>query len=128
MNVISWMSYRRSAAWLVIGFGLVFAGAACTRNGNGATDATASAPTAVTAMGRIVPGRAVISVAAAPGERLQRLLVKEREKVAQSAVLAYLATYDVRKAELGEATATLPLLPYQSQHHSQMEPAISNRP
>lgn len=67
----------------------------------------ASAPLAVTALGRIVPGRSVVSVAGAPGSRLQRLLVKERDRVEASAVLAYLDTYDLRKAELAAARTAL---------------------
>ena len=90
---------------LVAHLTLTFALVGC--GGGDATTDAASVPLAVTALGRVVPGRSVVSVAAAPGSRLQRLLVKERDRVEASTILAYLDTYDLRQAELAAARTTL---------------------
>jgi len=54
---------------------------------------------AVTALGRVTPGRAAIAVAAEPGSRILKLEVAEGKKVKAGDVLAYLDTYTLRKAE-----------------------------
>ena len=54
---------------------------------------------AVTALGRITPGRAVVSIAAQPGSRILKLEVADGKKVKAGDALAYLDTYTLRKAE-----------------------------
>jgi HlyD family secretion protein len=55
--------------------------------------------TAVTALGRVTPGRAAISIAAEPGTRVLKLEVSEGKKVKAGDVLAYLQTHPLRMAE-----------------------------
>ncbi len=62
---------------------------------------------AVTALGRVTPGRAVISIAAQPGSRILKLEVVDRKKVKTGDALAYLDTYTLRKAERDAAKAAL---------------------
>jgi HlyD family secretion protein len=54
---------------------------------------------AVTALGRVTPGRAAISIAAQPGNRLLKLEVSEGREVKAGDVLAYLDSYTLRMAE-----------------------------
>ena len=54
---------------------------------------------AVTALGRVTPGRAAIDVAAEPGSRILKLEVSEGKKVKAGDALAYLDTYTLRTAE-----------------------------
>jgi HlyD family secretion protein len=56
-------------------------------------------PAVVTALGRVTPGRAVISVAAEPGSRVLKLEVTEEQRVKAGDPLAYLDTYPLRLAE-----------------------------
>jgi len=62
---------------------------------------------AVTALGRITPGRAVISIAAQPGSRILKLEVAEGKKVKAGEALAYLDMYTLRKAERDAAKVAL---------------------
>jgi HlyD family secretion protein len=62
---------------------------------------------AVTALGRITPGRSVISIAAEPGSRISKLEVTDGQKVKAGDALVYLETYDLRKAEREAAKAAL---------------------
>jgi HlyD family secretion protein len=62
---------------------------------------------AVTALGRVVTGRSIVSIAAPPGDRLLRLEVQEGRKVAASEVLAYLESYNLRVAETNNAQAVV---------------------
>lgn len=62
---------------------------------------------AVTALGRVVPGRAVISIAAQPGSRLLMLAVSDGKKVSAGEVLAHLETYPLRIAERDAARVAL---------------------
>lgn len=62
---------------------------------------------AVTALGRIVPGRAAFDIAAPPGDRLATLTVTEGQVVAKGEILATLATHDARKADLDAARIAL---------------------
>jgi len=62
---------------------------------------------AVTALGRVTPGRAVISIAAQPGSRILKLEVSEGKKVKAGDALAYLDSYTLRKAERDAAKAAL---------------------
>jgi HlyD family secretion protein len=63
--------------------------------------------TAVTALGRVVPGRAVIAVAAQPGQRVLKLQVADGDKVRAGDPLAYLETHPARLAELEAAKIAL---------------------
>ena len=61
---------------------------------------------AITALGRVTPGRAAIAVAAEPGSRILKLEVSEGKKVKAGDALAYLDTYTLRKAERDAAKVT----------------------
>ena len=56
-------------------------------------------PGVVSALGRVTPGRAVISVAAQPGSRILKLEVTDGQKVKAGTPLAYLDSYTLRLAE-----------------------------
>lgn len=62
---------------------------------------------AVTALGRVTPGRAVISIAAQPGSRILKLEVADGKKVKAGDALAYLDMYTLRKAERDAAKVAL---------------------
>lgn len=62
---------------------------------------------AVTALGRVTPGRAVISIAAQSGSRILKLEVTDGKKVKTGDALAYLDMYTLRKAELDAAKVAL---------------------
>jgi HlyD family secretion protein len=62
---------------------------------------------AVTALGRITPGRAVVSIAAQPGSRILKLEVADGKKVKAGDALAYLDMYTLRKAERDAAKVAL---------------------
>ena len=62
---------------------------------------------AVTALGRVTPGRAAISIAAPPETRLSKLEVSDGKKVKAGDVLAYLDTYPLRIAERDAAQVAL---------------------
>ncbi len=61
----------------------------------------------VAALGRLEPAGRVIDVAAAETGRIDRLLVQEGDAVAAGDILAYLDTYDVRRAERDYAASQL---------------------
>jgi len=61
----------------------------------------------VTALGRVTPGRTVISIAAQPGSRILRLDVVEGQGVAAGDVLATLEAYPLRLAERDAANVAL---------------------
>jgi HlyD family secretion protein len=63
--------------------------------------------TAVTALGRVTPGRAAISIAAQTGSRILKLEVSDGRKVHAGDVLAYLETYPLRLAERDGAQIAL---------------------
>ncbi len=63
--------------------------------------------TAVTALGRVTPGRAVISIAAQTGSRVLELKVSEGRKVQAGDVLALLDTHPMREAEQAAAAVAL---------------------
>jgi HlyD family secretion protein len=76
----------------------------CDRGAADARSRNSGRPlSAVTALGRITPGRAVISIAAQPGSRILKLEVTEGKKVKAGDPLAYLDSYTLRKAELDAA-------------------------
>src|SRR5258708_3624295 len=64
----------------------------------GKTDRTSNR-TSVTALGRVTPGRATISIASEPGSRILKLEVKDGQKVHAGDVLAYLDIFPLRTAE-----------------------------
>lgn len=61
----------------------------------------------VTALGRVTPGRAVMSVAAQPGSRLLKLAVNDGTRVKAGDVLAYLESYTTRTADRDAARVAL---------------------
>ncbi|PSR19835.1 HlyD family secretion protein [filamentous cyanobacterium CCP3] len=61
----------------------------------------------VVALGRVEPVSQVIDVATAEAGRIDRLEVQEGEQVEQGQVLAYLDTYEVRRAERDVAASQL---------------------
>ena len=63
--------------------------------------------TAVTALGRVTPGRTVLSIAAQPGSRILRLDAAEGQRVAAGDVLATLDTHPLRLAERDAARVVL---------------------
>ncbi len=63
--------------------------------------------TAVTALGRVTPGRAVMSIAAQPGSRILKLEVRDGQKVSAGDVLAYLETHPLKVAEREAARMAL---------------------
>ena len=63
--------------------------------------------TAVTALGRVTPGRTVISIAAQPGSRILRLDAAEGQRVAAGDVLATLEAHPLRIAERDAARVAL---------------------
>ena len=75
----------------------------------GASFAPAAPPprTAVTALGRVTPGRAVMSIAAQPGSRILKLEVRDGQKVSAGDVLAYLDTHPLKVAERDAARTAL---------------------
>ena len=62
---------------------------------------------AVTALGRVTPGRAAISIAAQAGDRLLKLEVSEGREVKAGDVLAYLDSSTLRMAERDAAKVAL---------------------
>lgn len=81
--------------------------AACERPAADPSLRAEAGPAQVTALGRIVPGRAVIAVAAPPGDRVATLETAEGRDVEQGAVLALLATHELRRSELEAARVAL---------------------
>ena len=63
--------------------------------------------TAVTALGRVTPGRAAISIAAQTGSRILKLEVSDGARVRAGDVLAYLETHPLRLAERDAAQVAL---------------------
>jgi HlyD family secretion protein len=75
--------------------------------GAGPRDRAGNPLSAVTALGRVTPGRAVISIAALPGSRILKLEVMDGQKVKTGDVLAYLEAYNLRMAEREAAKVAL---------------------
>jgi HlyD family secretion protein len=94
------IAHNRISRPLLASFLLLIFPGACSKHNN-ATQRPDSpgTPSAVTALGRVTPGRAVISVAAEPGSRVLKLEVTEGQKVKAGDPLAYLDTYQLRLAE-----------------------------
>ncbi|HZG38497.1 MAG TPA: efflux RND transporter periplasmic adaptor subunit [Nodosilinea sp.] len=61
----------------------------------------------VVALGRVEPASRVINVATAESGRIDRLEVQKGDRVEQGQILAYLDTYDVRRAERDVAASQL---------------------
>ena len=87
----------------VTAFAVTFAGCDRRTSDSGAT----SNRSAVTALGRVTPGRAVISVAAQSGNRLLKLEVSDGQKVKAGDLLAYVDTHTLRAAERDAAQVAL---------------------
>lgn len=90
-------------AWL-LAFGLAAGG--CDKM-NRETQTHVANRTSVTALGRVTPGRAAISIAALSGSRILKLEVSDGKKVHAGEVLAYLDTYPLRLAERDAAQIAL---------------------
>lgn len=89
--------------------GLAVTGAGCEKRipDSHPRDTAGRQRSAVTALGRVTPGRAVISIAAPPETRVSRLEVSDGKKVNAGDVLAYLDTYPLRIAERDAAQIAL---------------------
>lgn len=81
--------------------------AGCKQRKTETTAGTDRNPSAVTALGRVTPGRAAISIAAQTGSRLLKLEVTDGEKVKAGDVLGYLETHPLRVAERDAAEVAL---------------------
>ncbi|MGE0455279.1 MAG: HlyD family efflux transporter periplasmic adaptor subunit [Vicinamibacteria bacterium] len=79
----------------------------CAERPSSAQAAAAPAAPAVSALGRLQPGRTVVSVAAAPGERILSLGVREADRVEAGQLLAVLEGEPLRRAEVAAARAAL---------------------
>jgi HlyD family secretion protein len=88
---------------------LALANGSCGKRGSvdDPHDSKGKPHSAVTALGRVTPGRAVISIAAQPGSRIMKLEVAEGKKVKAGDVLAYLEAYSLRLAERDAAKVAL---------------------
>jgi HlyD family secretion protein len=64
-------------------------------------------PTTVAAIGRVEPDGGVIFIGTPPGDRLNRLLVKEGQFVAEGNILAYLESHAEREAERDSLAAVV---------------------
>jgi HlyD family secretion protein len=97
---------RRALALLLV---VTVAGGGCGKRtaDTRPRDRSGNPVSAVTALGRVTPGRAVISIAAQPGSRILKLEVTEGKKVKAGDPLAYLDSYTLRKAERDATKATL---------------------
>jgi HlyD family secretion protein len=98
---------RISRCLLCALFVLVIAVGGCGKNSKTDSKAADKNRTAVTALGRVTPGRAAISIAAQPGDRLLKLEVSEGKEVKAGDVLAYLESYNLRLAERDAAKVAL---------------------
>lgn len=108
--------WQKSTFWMLIGALLLVGGIsfAVVRNvlqARQAAEEQAALPppkqVQVAALGRLEPKGRVVDVAAPEAGRMGRILVKEGDQVQQGQVLAYLDTYDVRKAERDYAASQL---------------------
>ena len=88
-------------------FVLVIAAGGCGKNSKTDSKTADKNRTAVTALGRVTPGRAAISIAAQAGDRLLKLEVSEGKEVKAGDVLAYLESYNLRLAERDAAKVAL---------------------
>ena len=100
---------RVAARNLLAGLLLALVSVGC---GKSAADATAEERqgrprSVITALGRVVPGRAAISIAAQPGSRLLELAVTDGQKVNAGEMLALLESHPPRKAERDAAQVAL---------------------
>jgi HlyD family secretion protein len=87
---------------------LAIAGSGCgERKVDSKSSSRAENRSAVTALGRVTPGRAVISIAAQSGSRILTLEVTDGKKVKAGDVLAYLDMSTLRKAERDAAKVAL---------------------
>lgn len=100
--------YRRLLLLLPL---LVAVGGGCDQSpqlaGGQPLDRSPPAPGRVTALGRLEPGRGVISVAGTTGELLGELLVEEGDQVQAGQVVARLQSYPIRAAETRQAEGRL---------------------
>jgi len=91
---------------LLVFFVSTFLATGCGRQKEDASHGNRRAPpAAITALGRVTPGRAVMAIAAQPGSRILKLDVTDGRKVKAGDPLAYLEMYTLRKAERDAAKA-----------------------
>lgn len=102
-NRISW----RALGLLALVWAAINSGCSKRDVGSQARDRGGNPISAVTALGRVTPGRAVISIAAQPGSRILKLEVNDGQKVKAGDVLAYLETYSLKTAERDAAKVIL---------------------
>jgi len=100
----SGISLRTLCAFLVLAAATGGCGKNSKTDSRFASDKNRSA---VTALGRVIPGRSAISIAAQPGDRLLKLEVSEGKEVKAGDVLAYLQSYTLRMAERDAAKVAL---------------------
>src|SRR4051812_29160098 len=95
--------------FLVPVLGLFLSGAGCERklNSSDIDGKPIKAKKSVTALGRVTPGREVVSIAAEPGNRILKLEIRDGQKVKTGDVLAYLETYNLKLAERDAARIAL---------------------
>lgn len=82
-------------------------GGGCDRRSADLRSGAGENPAVITALGRAVPGRAIISVAGQAGSRVLKLEVTEGQEVSAGEILATLDTYPLRLAESDEAKVAL---------------------
>src|SRR5215211_4323909 len=97
---------NRISRSLVLTFACALAFGGCGKEEHQTKERTANR-TAVSALGRVTPGRAAISIAAQPGSRILKLEVSDGRKVRAGEVLAYLDTHPLRLAERDGAQVAL---------------------
>src|SRR4051812_13845182 len=104
MAAMTTLIYTEKSRWSLVALAVLVAtcSAACSKS-NSSKDARASseasAHSSVTALGRLVPGRAIISVGAQPGSRVLKLDTSEGRRVKTGDALAYLDTYPLQLTE-----------------------------
>jgi HlyD family secretion protein len=95
---------------LALALSVVTCGAACSKSNSGDGVRAAgdlSTRSTVTALGRLVPGRAITSVGAQPGSRVLKLDTAEGRHVKPGDALVYLDTYPLKLAERDAAKVAL---------------------
>lgn len=108
--------WRKTSFWMIVGALLVVGGISfvTVRNvlqSRQAAEEQAALPppkqVTVAALGRLEPQGRVIDVAAPEAGRIGRILVKEGDQVQPNQTLAYMDTYDIRRAERDYAASQL---------------------
>lgn len=86
---------------VAVAVGCRHGGSAASPAGGGGGSQLADRPNAkVVALGRLQPAGGVVTISAIPGERLEKIHVREGDHVVAGQVLAQLASYDPRAAQV----------------------------